>query len=125
MSSAVPSPTPSSGTVSGAASVPPLSALGRRAHPPAITALMRSALETPGLLSLAAGFTDNATLPVTAVGAALAGLGASPATSCFSNCSAAWACAPARCRWMPTDGSTPPPCAPCCAACAPTASARA
>lgn len=29
---------------------------------------MRAALETPGLLSLAAGFTDNATLPVTAIG---------------------------------------------------------
>ena len=47
-----------------------LSALGRRAKPPAITALMQTALETPGLLSLAAGFTDNATLPVTAIGAA-------------------------------------------------------
>lgn len=51
-----------------------LSALGRRARPPAITALMRTALETPGLLSLAAGFTDNATLPVTAVGEALRSL---------------------------------------------------
>lgn len=53
-----------------------LSALGRRARPPAITALMKTALETPGLLSLAAGFTDNATLPVTAVGEALRGLAA-------------------------------------------------
>lgn len=35
---------------------------------------MRTALETPGLLSLAAGFTDNATLPVTAVGEALRSL---------------------------------------------------
>lgn len=51
-----------------------LSALGRRARPPAITALMQAALETPGLLSLAAGFTDNATLPVTAVAEALARL---------------------------------------------------
>lgn len=51
-----------------------LSALGRRAQPPAITALMRTALETSGLLSLAAGFTDNATLPVTAVGEALGAL---------------------------------------------------
>jgi 2-aminoadipate transaminase len=51
-----------------------LSALGRRARPPAITALMKTALETPGLLSLAAGFTDNATLPVTAVAEALRGL---------------------------------------------------
>lgn len=48
-----------------------LSALGRRARPPAITALMRTALETPGLLSLAAGFTDNATLPVSSVRDAL------------------------------------------------------
>lgn len=48
-----------------------LSALGRRARPPAITALMQTALETPGLLSLAAGFTDNATLPLTAIGTAL------------------------------------------------------
>jgi 2-aminoadipate transaminase len=51
-----------------------MSALGQRARPPAITALMRTALETAGLLSLAAGFTDNATLPVTAVGEALRGL---------------------------------------------------
>ena len=51
-----------------------LSALGRRAKPPAIASLMQAALETPGLLSLAAGFTDNATLPTTAVGAALAKL---------------------------------------------------
>ncbi len=39
------------------------SALGRRAHPPTIARLMTMALETPGLLSLAAGFTDNRTLP--------------------------------------------------------------
>lgn len=32
---------------------------------------MRTALETPGLLSLAAGFTDNASLPVTALSEAL------------------------------------------------------
>lgn len=36
--------------------------------------MMRTALETPGLLSLAAGFTDNATLPVSAVSEALSGL---------------------------------------------------
>ncbi len=54
---------------SASSPVPPvLSALGRRARPPAITALMQVALETPGLLSLAAGFTDNATLPLTALG---------------------------------------------------------
>jgi 2-aminoadipate transaminase len=56
-----------------------LSALGRRARPPAITALMKTALETPGLLSLAAGFTDNATLPATAVGEALGRLDAGAA----------------------------------------------
>ena len=48
-----------------------LSLLGRRATAPSITALMHMALETPGLLSLAAGFTDNASLPVTAVAEAL------------------------------------------------------
>ena len=51
-----------------------LSRLGRRASAPSITALMRLALETPGLLSLAAGFTDNGSLPVTPVGQALRGL---------------------------------------------------
>lgn len=51
-----------------------LSSLGQRARPPAITVLMQMALETPGLLSLAAGFTDNATLPLTAVGEALRGM---------------------------------------------------
>jgi 2-aminoadipate transaminase len=40
------------------------SALGQRAQPPTIARLMTMALEAPNLLSLAAGFTDNATLPV-------------------------------------------------------------
>jgi 2-aminoadipate transaminase len=40
---------------------------------------MQAALETPGLLSLAAGFTDNATLPATAVGEAFARLRAGAA----------------------------------------------
>jgi 2-aminoadipate transaminase len=62
--------------LAGSGSTVSLSALGRRARPPAITALMQAALETPGLLSLAAGFTDNATLPVTAVGDALSRLAA-------------------------------------------------
>ncbi len=44
-----------------------LSDLGGRARPPAITQLMSAALETPGLLSLAAGFTDNRLLPVAEV----------------------------------------------------------
>ncbi|MFZ9682847.1 MAG: aminotransferase class I/II-fold pyridoxal phosphate-dependent enzyme [Cephaloticoccus sp.] len=47
------------------------SATGRRASPPTIAALMNAALETPGLLSLAAGFTDNGSLPMAAVQAAV------------------------------------------------------
>lgn len=39
------------------------SALGRRAQPPTIARLMSTVLAKPELLSLAAGFTDNATLP--------------------------------------------------------------
>jgi len=39
------------------------SALGQRAQSPTIARLMVTALEKPELLSLAAGFTDNATLP--------------------------------------------------------------
>jgi len=41
-----------------------LSALGRRTAPPPISWLMQTALARPQLISLAAGFTDNATLPV-------------------------------------------------------------
>jgi len=41
-----------------------LSALGHRTAPPAISWLMKTALSRPKLISLAAGFTDNATLPV-------------------------------------------------------------
>ncbi|MBI3886218.1 MAG: PLP-dependent aminotransferase family protein [Opitutae bacterium] len=41
----------------------PLSTLGVRARQPAVAVLMRKALENPALLSLAAGFTDNTTLP--------------------------------------------------------------
>ena len=41
-----------------------LSALGQRTAPPAISWLMKTALSRPKLISLAAGFTDNATLPV-------------------------------------------------------------
>lgn len=75
--SPAPAPTVNGRMSPASASSLRLSALGLRARPPAITALMRTALETPGLLSLAAGFTDNATLPVTAVGEALARLDAS------------------------------------------------
>lgn len=48
--------------------------LGRRAQPPTIAKLMTLALENPRLLSLAAGFTDNQTLPVDLVNAASATL---------------------------------------------------
>jgi 2-aminoadipate transaminase len=41
-----------------------LSALGRRTALPPISWLMQTALTRPKLISLAAGFTDNATLPV-------------------------------------------------------------
>jgi 2-aminoadipate transaminase len=41
-----------------------LSALGRRTTPPPISWLMQAALSRPKLISLAAGFTDNPTLPV-------------------------------------------------------------
>ncbi len=41
-----------------------LSALGRRTAPPPISWLMKTALSRPKLISLAAGFTDNTTLPV-------------------------------------------------------------
>jgi len=40
------------------------SRLGERVGPPSITRLMALALENPQVLSLAAGFTDNGTLPV-------------------------------------------------------------
>lgn len=46
------------------------SALGQRAQQPTIARLMTLMLENPNLLSLAAGFTDNQTLPVPAVQAA-------------------------------------------------------
>ena len=59
-------------------SVPAFSRLGLRAQPPTIARLMNLALENPTLLSLAAGFTDNATLPVAAVQAAVASLAGTP-----------------------------------------------
>ena len=61
-----------------ATNTPPLamSLLGREAQFPAIAKLMNLALENPKLLSLAAGFTDNATLPVKEVVAAVAALAA-------------------------------------------------
>ncbi|MET0263619.1 MAG: PLP-dependent aminotransferase family protein, partial [Rariglobus sp.] len=50
------------------------SSLGHRAQPPTISRLMSLMLENPKLLSLAAGFTDNRTLPVPAVQAAVTAL---------------------------------------------------
>jgi 2-aminoadipate transaminase len=50
------------------------SELGRRARPPTIARLMTLALDNPRLLSLAAGFTDNQTLPVGLVSVAVATL---------------------------------------------------
>lgn len=52
------------------------SALGQRAQSPTIARLMSLMLENPRLLSLAAGFTDNQTLPVAAVQAAVGRLSA-------------------------------------------------
>ena len=54
------------------------SALGDRAQPPTIARLMALMLGNPKLLSLAAGFTDNHTLPVAAVRAAVDKLAAQP-----------------------------------------------
>ena len=57
--------------------VPAFSRLGLRAQPPTIARLMNLALENPALLSLAAGFTDNGSLPVAAVREAIIALGRS------------------------------------------------
>lgn len=54
------------------------SLLGQRSRPPTIARLMALMLENPKLLSLAAGFTDNRTLPVAAVRAAVDALAARP-----------------------------------------------
>ena len=51
-----------------------LSKLGRRTSEPPISWLMKQALQRPGLISLAAGFTDNPTLPVRETGAIIEGL---------------------------------------------------
>lgn len=51
-----------------------LSGLGQRTQAPPITWLMQQTLGRPKLISLAAGFTDNATLPVGQVRALLTGL---------------------------------------------------
>lgn len=50
---------------------PLFSAMGRRLSEPVITDLMKRVIDDPGLLSLAAGFTDTHTLPATEVGRAV------------------------------------------------------
>ncbi len=57
-----------------------LSALGQRTAPPAISWLMKTALSRPKLISLAAGFTDNASLPVDISRQLLNGILRSPKT---------------------------------------------
>lgn len=59
----------------------PLSARSHRTTDSPITYLIRQALETPGLISLAAGLVDEASLPVREVGEAVAALMADPARS--------------------------------------------
>lgn len=54
------------------------SQMGREARFPAVAALMKAALDNPDLLSLAVGFTDNATLPSTEFAAAACALAARP-----------------------------------------------
>jgi 2-aminoadipate transaminase len=51
-----------------------LSTVARRTSPPIITSLMQQALEIPGVISLAAGFVDQRSLPVEATARAIAGL---------------------------------------------------
>jgi 2-aminoadipate transaminase len=54
------------------------STVGQRAEPPSIARLMSMALETPDLLSLAVGLTDNRTLPTVRVKAAVEALAREP-----------------------------------------------
>ena len=57
-----------------------LSELGRRTEAPPISWLMATALARPQLISLAAGFTDNESLPVKEVRALLKEILSSPQT---------------------------------------------
>src|SRR5262249_53727703 len=52
----------------------PLSTSAQPTHPPAITHLMQTALEKPGIISLAAGFVDQRSLPVEIAAQAASGL---------------------------------------------------
>jgi 2-aminoadipate transaminase len=55
-----------------------LSQLGKRIEPPSISWLMHAALSKPNLISLAAGFTDNDSLPVGEIRESLAEILSSP-----------------------------------------------
>jgi 2-aminoadipate transaminase len=55
-----------------------LSAAARRTHPSSISHLMQTALENPGIVSLAAGFVDQQSLPVEMVSRAASDLLADP-----------------------------------------------
>ena len=55
-----------------------LSAAAQRTRPPSISQLMQTALENPGIVSLAAGFVDQHSLPVELVGRSVAELMADP-----------------------------------------------
>ena len=57
---------------------PSLSAASSRTESPVITEMMQTALANPGLISLAAGFVDQQSLPYEAVARAAAGLLADP-----------------------------------------------
>jgi 2-aminoadipate transaminase len=60
---------------------PTLSAAARRTSPPMISSLMQTALANPALISLAAGFVDQESLPAEATAAAVAELLADPVES--------------------------------------------
>ena len=60
-------------------SSPPLSAASFRTEPPVISEFMQTALANPGLISLAAGFVDQASLPREAVARITAEIFADPA----------------------------------------------
>src|SRR6185437_13423755 len=56
----------------------PLSTSARRTPPPSISHLMQTALENPEIVSLAAGFVDQQSLPVEIAGQAVSELLADP-----------------------------------------------
>lgn len=79
-SRAAPAASPAASGLPGAAVADALSALGRRTAEPPISWLMNLTLSQPDLISLAAGFTDNDTLPVEETRELLAELLRSPAS---------------------------------------------